>query len=129
MSISSWNRSYYTSVKNSSKWTDKKCFQRTLRKYKGFRKENQNKHQVKIYLLAMDGSSSCSLCLKYFGTNPNLKDCEPCPLFQAGLECNKPNSPWRRLQDSDNPEPMIKQMETMIEQCNRNGKWIKPKEN
>lgn len=139
MSIETWKKEFLPSLKNAKTWTDKKCFQHVAKKYEGISPKNLRKHQVKMrkgarylsYLTLYEDVLSvdeCALCIKYhkpYTTN----ECKGCPLYRAEIGCMEPEetSLYRKVRALQKPILMVLQMEQMIEQCDKNGKWRKPR--
>ncbi len=109
MSIATWKKEFYGSLKEASK-SDVKALKHGIKKWIGLLPENVKKHGV--FIDAFDNliekhsmidsfsidSSSCALCMRY-------DDCEECPIFPC--ESNH-RAPYRIWQRSHNPRPMIR---------------------
>ena len=143
--IRSWVKDNYTPTKGAAKWTDKECFEHTLKKYQATTAETLAKYQLKkdgptlaavadssrpLHLLPEDKKfvfdhANCSLCAKYYY---RIDSCSSCPLGRIKKTCGKTHKdPYSVFIERDNPEPMILLMEKLIAQCDKKGNWRGPK--
>lgn len=142
MGLQDWKGAFYSDVEGAKGWTDKQCFEHTLKKYKGLKKENLNKYGVQLSgaVVRRDqseefflGTDTCSLCTKYYGIEDDTveNECSICPLDQAGYGCftndedEDHKNLWAKMYDENDPTEMIQQMKKMIGECAENGEWVK----
>lgn len=144
MSLQTWEEEFYTSMLDAKEWTDKQCFEHTLTKYQGLKKENLAKHDVTLSRAHVGsgyvnsekffvGTSNCALCQKYYDREQEDDDdprtpCKKCPLDKAAYGCfndsdgtHKSFNLWDIMYVKNDPKPMIKQMKEMIAECNNKG--------
>jgi hypothetical protein len=118
MSLETWKKEFYP-IEASEEMSAKEAIEHSLRKWKGLRSENLDKHGVDAraevqYIfgedsfLAIDGSS-CALCVKFLELDENLPWCYHCPLAKTlGRSCGSDGMPYITWMETGNPEPMIK---------------------
>ena len=133
MSVNSWLKEFYP-VDASEGMTNLEAVRHSLKKWRGLKPENLERHRVDVkapagyfrsgrlltgrsqgHLLIND--SSCALCHKH----SEVDDCKSCPIVRTvGRRCDKRvyvgdtgggTSPWHRFDDMSDPEPMIAVLE------------------
>lgn len=132
MSLIDWEKKYYKSVEGAKDWTDKKCAEHTLKKYRGVKKvkdydlilEDSELHLKGTDHFFVFGSHTCSFCEKYYKEN-NKKPCRNCPLHKEKNNCDIDNSAYDLFTKENDPNPMIKLMKTIISKCDTEGKYVK----
>ncbi len=135
MPYESWYKEFYPTDADSDE-ASKSPISHSLRKWIGLRKENLSRHDVHLDFHAIkseDGhtclsidADSCALCAVYYETKSRVGKCVECPLYQIrGASCDTiygedwdedtPESPYHRLVNDGDPEPMIKLLERALE--------------
>lgn len=142
MSAKTWQEEFCPKPVKAKTWTDKQCFEHTIKKYQGAMAKALKKHGLQKagnFLIPIDlgdpdpydistsercnfNEKSCALCTKYLNRRYKNK-CSKCPLSLAGKECGNDDSPYDYFCDNDNPQPMIRTMKKMITQCDKKGNW------
>jgi len=136
MSIKTWKEEFYSTPAADNATTPLKAAKHSLKKWKGFAKENLAKHDLtwKDYTFhGEDGRETmllhgeeCALC--HFGESEQTEQkwqhdieelydgiCDYCPLYQAtGQSCESVGSTWRRFLDGHEPDEMIANLEKAI---------------
>lgn len=127
MSSKSWLSEFYpVEADDGSLKTNLQRVQHSLQKWRGLRKEELKRHNIKVvddcrlYTKRTDNfvlqvnADSCALCMKY----GDAWYCSGCPLtrVRAGSPCDKgrlseDQAPWRAWTYDQNPEPMIAALE------------------
>lgn len=130
--LKSWLKAFYRPVTKASTWSDKKCFEHTLKKYEGTLPKVLTKYKLRRVAASLADDShdlfpfnhgSCSLCEKYYrhhGGNP----CRGCPIEINGVKCAVGSDPYSVFAKRGNPKPMIKLMKELISQCDKRGRWV-----
>lgn len=134
MSLETWKAEFYPIPADKVKKKD--TLEHSLRKWEGLRKENLEKHGVKLsgpMLTGLDGlgymliaSESCALCVmaekeaigEMRPPRANASYCGKCPLYQLDkTSCDfMEGNPYNALTRAGNPEPMISLITRAIEE-------------
>ena len=136
MSIKTWKEEFYSTPAADNASTPLKAAKHSLKKWKGFTKENLAKHALrrKFYALytkngcktMMLGGEDCALC--HLGSSEQTEQkwqhdieeiydgiCDYCPLYQAtGQSCESVGSSYRRFLDGHEPDEMIANLEKAV---------------
>jgi len=121
MSIATWKKEFYGSLKEASK-SDVKALKHGIRKWTGLLPENLKKHYVWHELgeaRIRDNSSilfsvsgvSCALCIKY--VTRGTRSHSDCPIFKCDTE---DDSPWVVWKNRGNPRPMIRVLKKALKE-------------
>jgi hypothetical protein len=120
MSLRTWKKEFYHVSARRIK-NDKDALKHALLKWKGLRSENLEKHGLEKWYSCIKekknqyneffiDSANCSLCVLH-------KGCTSCPLLGYGSKgCGSSFCLWVAV---NNPEPMIKLIETTINKRKR----------
>lgn len=133
LGLAEWEATFYENIDDAKDWSDKKCFEHTLKKYSGLPKTvlkqyGLHKDMGTIHPLNEDRPSftftiaTCALCKKYYKSRAKIP-CKKCPLYRDGNGCESGNSSWRAMVLSDKHTPMLQAMRKMIKQCDTLGNW------
>lgn len=135
MSYKSWAEEFYP-VEAGSNEAKANPISHSLRKWIGLREENLSRHDLYLdyhavknqadYVCLNIDADSCALCAVYYKPEAKIGKCAECPLYQVrGAPCDTmygedfddeaPDSPYHKLINSKNPEPMIKLLERALE--------------
>lgn len=134
MSLETWKAEFYPVSAGSKSWGKLKALEHSLKKWRGLRKKNLDKHGVTKELDSSDlnysengvdwtffvDARSCALCKLYLPKEGQEGTCSKCPLFEArGRRCDRADvplgvSPYRDFKEYSNPEPMIKLIEKAL---------------
>lgn len=128
MSLATWMEEFYPITADAT--TKRNAIEHSLRKWIGLRPENLAKHRVakgKDFFwnnsVISDGegglyieSESCALCFHYYDRGEAPR-CGRCPLAKAreGRPCDQYDSPYHKWLYTDDPEPMINDLEKALE--------------
>lgn len=120
MSLESWSAEFYpTSARECANSKGMiATIQHSLRKWRGFSKENLEKHDLSWWDTGLYRSAgACSLCEKY-GIN-FCDNCASCPVTRCGEKSCIDNSlalsPYKRSKNLEDPAPMINTLEKTLE--------------
>lgn len=131
MSIKTWKKEFYPK-KPSRRMSNVDAIKHSIRKWEGLTEGNLKKHEVYLsyhndYLDDDDdnvfeiSSDTCSLCVKY-ADKSSFNMCENCPLYmKLGRSCgssedtNKDNDGWLKWVDEGNPDLMIKNLKSLLD--------------
>lgn len=136
--LKSWLKAFYKPITKARTWSDKKCFEHTLKKYEGTTPKVLTKYKLRRDTAVLEDVShdfaafnhdSCSLCKKYYNylaNNPCTNNpCKGCPIDTSGVRCGVlSKNPYSVFVSTGNPKPMIELMKKLISQCNKKGQWI-----
>jgi hypothetical protein len=119
MSIATWKKEFYGSLKEGSR-SDVKALKHGIRKWTGLLPSNMKKHKVKRSLgiektFISDGSigfeidgSSCALCRRHF----YLDCCGKCPIN----DCCSARGPYTIWYNKNDPRPMIRALKKALKE-------------
>ena len=126
MSIATWSKKFIGSMEEAVK-SERASIEHGLRKWKGLRKRNLNRHKVYLEstsVKSVDGgfpilicSENCALCKRYY-RRFNAITCIECSLFKVNKEspCDGgPESPYNIFAHTRNPEPMINLLQRALD--------------
>jgi len=114
MSLSSWKKEFYPVPATKSKSFELQAAEHSLLKWTGLLPKNLKKHELTIDfwgdLQGKTGSfkinaSTCALCQRHV-LRRNLL-CGTCIINEKFIQCDHPDSAYRRWRDDRNPKPMI----------------------
>jgi len=116
MSITTWKKEFYGSLKEASK-SDVKALKHGIRKWTGLLPKNLEKHGVfrEEYYFITDtvntfeiDMTTCALCERHF----HVKECSKCPIN----DCCCDGGPYIKWDEEGNPRPMIRVLKKALKE-------------
>lgn len=123
MGIESWKDEFYS--EDASEYADKpeiEAVRHSLKKWRGLRLENKNKHGVYLFKSVLTdadngklhiNAGSCALCMRDETQQKGTQydSCDLCILQKLGDCCDNENSSYDHFIKTSDPEPMIESLE------------------